>query len=48
MILRLKAQAIRFDPSRHVSRHEIKAVTHHRFHLIKIRIGWEAEVIFDI
>lgn len=48
MMLKLKARALQFDPKRHVSRHEIKAVTHHRFRVAKVRGGWEAEVIFDI
>lgn len=48
MMLKLKARAVRFDPKRHVSRHEIKAVTHHRFRVAQVRGGWEAEVIFNI
>ena len=48
MMLKLKAKAIQFDPKRHVSRHEIKAVTYHRFRVAKTHGGWEAEVIFDI
>ena len=48
MLLRLKAKAIRFDPKKHVSRHEIKAVTFHQFRVTHDASGWLAEVIFDI
>ena len=48
MMLKLKAKAVRFDPKTHSSRHEVKAVTHHRFRVTQGKSGWEAEVIFDI
>lgn len=48
MMLKLKAKAVRFDPARHPSRHEVKAVTHHQFRVIQDKSGWLAEVIFDI
>ncbi|MBU9889828.1 MAG: archease [Candidatus Omnitrophica bacterium] len=48
MMLKLKARAVLFDPKRHVARHEIKAVTHHRFRVAWNARGWEAEVYFDI
>ncbi|HOW58114.1 MAG TPA: archease [Candidatus Omnitrophota bacterium] len=48
MLLKLKAKAARFDPKQHVSRHEIKAVTFHQFHVVQDLAGWLAEVIFDI
>lgn len=48
ILLKLKAKAIRFDPSRHESRHEVKAVTFHQFRVIQDASGWFAEVIFDI
>lgn len=48
MLLKLKAKAVQFDPERHVSRHEIKAVTFHGFRVLQNTAGWMAEVIFDI
>lgn len=48
MMLRMKGKGVRFDPAKHPSRHEIKAVTHHGFRVTQIRGGWEAEVVFDI
>lgn len=46
--LTAKAKGVRFDPRVHPSRHEIKAVTYHRFRVAETASGWEAEVIFDI
>lgn len=37
-----------FDPKKHASEREVKAVTHHEFHVGKEGGGWKAEVIFDI
>lgn len=37
-----------FDPAKHESEREIKAVTHHGFKVEKGEAGWRAEVIFDI
>ena len=48
MILKLKANAIRFDPTKHPSRHEVKAVTFHQFRVVQEAGSWLAEVIFDI
>ena len=48
MILKLKATAVRFDPKKHPSRHEVKAVTFHQFRVVQESGGWLAEVIFDI
>lgn len=47
-MLRLKTKAVRFDPAKHPSRHEVKAVTHHQFRVVREKSGWFAEVIFDI
>ena len=37
-----------FDPEKHASEREVKAVTHHGFLVEKDDEGWKAEVIFDI
>ncbi len=37
-----------FDPEKHVSEREVKAVTHHQFSVTKNDGTWKAEVIFDI
>lgn len=37
-----------FDPEKHASEREVKAVTHHQFKVAKEDGGWMAEVIFDI
>lgn len=37
-----------FDPEKHASEREVKAVTHHGFVVEKNENGWKAEVIFDI
>lgn len=37
-----------FDPKRHESEREVKAVTHHEFTVTRNEQGWKAEVIFDI
>jgi SHS2 domain-containing protein len=38
----------RFDPKRHTSLTEIKAVTYHELSVKRTETGWEARVIFDI
>ncbi|MFA5794944.1 MAG: archease [Candidatus Brocadiia bacterium] len=38
----------RYDPKRHCIKTEIKAVTFHGLHIIKIKGGYEAQVIFDV
>ena len=48
MMLKLKAKAVRFDPAKHPSRHEVKAVTYHQFRVVQEKAGWLAEVILDI
>ena len=37
-----------FDPEKHQSEREVKAVTHHQFRVEKDGNSWKAEVIFDI
>ncbi len=37
-----------FDPEKHQSEREVKAVTHHNFSVEKDEKGWKAEMIFDI
>ena len=37
-----------FDPEKHASEREVKAVTHHCFSVAKEGDNWIAEVIFDI
>lgn len=37
-----------FDPQKHTSEREVKAVTHHQFNVSKNGENWKAEVIFDI
>lgn len=37
-----------FDPEKHSSEREVKAVTHHEFQVTKDSEGWKAKVIFDI
>lgn len=37
-----------FDPKKHSSEREVKAVTHHRFSVSRNGSVWRAEVIFDI
>jgi SHS2 domain-containing protein len=37
-----------FDSTRHVIRHEIKAVTYHQAEVKPVSNGWIAEVIFDV
>lgn len=48
MVLKVRGKAVRFDPKKHPSRHEVKAVTYHQFRVAQTKAGWEAEVIFDI
>jgi SHS2 domain-containing protein len=46
----LKAIALgeRLDPNRHATRADVKAVTLHRFQLVKTDQGWKAQIILDI
>lgn len=37
-----------FDPQKHASEREVKAVTHHGYKVVRNGKEWEAEVIFDI
>ena len=37
-----------FDPEKHQSEREVKAVTHHEFQVTRNEKGWRAEVIFDL
>ena len=37
-----------FDPSRHISRGEIKAVTYHQLAVENVSNEWRARIIFDI
>jgi SHS2 domain-containing protein len=46
--LRATARGERFDASRHVLAHEIKAVTQHLLDVRQGPAGWEAEFIVDI
>lgn len=46
--LRASARGERYDPSRHVLAHEVKAVTQHEFDLHRTPTGWEATFILDI
>jgi SHS2 domain-containing protein len=46
--LRAIARGERYDPSRHVLAHEVKAVTQHGFDLRRAPTGWEATFILDI
>ncbi|HNX68037.1 MAG TPA: archease [Candidatus Omnitrophota bacterium] len=48
LMLKFWAKAVRFDPSCHPSRHEVKAVTHCGFRVVQTKRGWEAEIVFDI
>src|SRR4030042_1245357 len=46
----LKAIALgeKLDPTRHATRADAKAVTLHRFRLVKTDQGWKTEIILDI
>jgi SHS2 domain-containing protein len=46
--LKIRASGVRFDPAKHEQRYEVKAVTYHGFRLHKTRMGWTAEIIFDL
>lgn len=37
-----------YDPSRHVIKEEIKAVTYHQIDVRKTSTGWESKIIFDV
>ncbi len=38
----------KLDPNRHATRADVKAVTLHRFELVKTDRGWETQIILDI
>lgn len=38
----------RFDPTRHETQPEVKAVTRHGLWLEPLESGWRAEVVFDV
>jgi len=46
----LKAIALgeKLDPNRHATRADVKAVTLHRFQLVKTDQGWKTQIILDI
>jgi SHS2 domain-containing protein len=46
----LKAVALgeKLDPNRHTTRADVKAVTLHRFNLVKTDQGWKTQIILDI
>jgi len=46
----LKAIALRenFDPKRHATRADVKAMTLHLFQLVQKDHGWETQIILDI
>ena len=46
--LRASARGERYDPSRHVLAHEVKAVTQHELAVSRTPAGWEATFIVDI
>jgi SHS2 domain-containing protein len=38
----------KIDTKRHIFRNDFKAVTYHDLDIKKIKIGWQAQVIFDV
>lgn len=46
--LKAKAQGEKFDPARHQTDHEVKAITYHGLKVVQTANGWIAEVIVDI
>jgi len=49
---RLEASGValgeRFDPARHASLREVKAVTYHQMRVARVRGFWQVRVIFDV
>jgi SHS2 domain-containing protein len=46
--LHVSMQGESFDPSRHTSRGEIKAVTYHQLTVEKVSQEWRTRIIFDV
>jgi SHS2 domain-containing protein len=46
--LRVALRGQRFDPTRHASRREIKAVTYHQLMVENSPNGWRSRTIFDV
>jgi SHS2 domain-containing protein len=46
--LQATARGEPFDPARHQSEHEVKAITYHELKVMRENGGWLAEVIVDI
>jgi SHS2 domain-containing protein len=46
--LRATARGERYDPTRHVLAHEVKAITQHALDVHRTAAGWEAFFIVDI
>jgi SHS2 domain-containing protein len=47
-VLNATALGEKLDPNRHPTRADVKAVTLHRFQLVKTVQGWKAQIILDI
>ncbi len=47
-VLKVIALGEKLDPDRHLTRADVKAVTLHRFQLVKIDLGWKTQIILDI
>jgi SHS2 domain-containing protein len=45
---RARARGEQLDPSRHILRREIKAVTYHGLRLVRGRSAWRVRIVFDI
>ena len=49
---RLRARGVAlgepFDPSRHLVRREVKAVTYHQIRLVRGRSAWRVRIVFDV
>ena len=48
LLLAATLKGERIDPDRHILRADVKAVTLHRFSLVRTSRGWEATVVLDI
>jgi SHS2 domain-containing protein len=47
-VLNAIALGEKLDPDRHPTRADVKAVTLHRFQLVRTDYGWETQIILDI
>jgi len=47
-VLKAIASGEKLDPNRHPTRADVKAVTLHRFQLVKTDQGWQTQIILDI